>query len=93
MRRRAGPSATARFCPFALDGHCLRRDKPHLPGVRWETYESLLVLVEFLPGEMEIDIEGGGSTTRRQGFEPDEGFHTPRSFRGQPAWRAGTWIA
>ena len=37
----------------------------------------IAVLVEFLAGEMEIDIEGGGSTTfRRQdlarGFEPDE---------------------
>jgi hypothetical protein len=40
----------------------------------------IAVLVEFLAGEMEIDIEGGGSTTfRRQelarGFEPDECFY------------------
>jgi hypothetical protein len=38
------------------------------------------LLVEFLVAEMEIDIEGRGSTTfRRQdlasGFEPDEGFY------------------
>jgi Uma2 family endonuclease len=90
--------------------HCIL-----LPGVRWETYESLLadmqdshaaqfaydrgvleimapsyehdnlkhiiaVLVEVLAGELEIDIEGGGSTTfRRQdlarGFEPDVCFY------------------
>ena len=90
--------------------HCIL-----LPGVRWETYESLLadmqdshaaqfaydrgvleimapsyehdnlkhiiaVLVEVLAGELEIDIEGGGSTTfRRQdlarGFEPDACFY------------------
>ena len=90
--------------------HCIL-----LPGIRWETYESLLadmqdshaaqfaydrgvleimapsyehdnlkhiiaVLVEVLAGELEIDIEGGGSTTfRRQdlarGFEPDACFY------------------
>ena len=95
--------------PSGLD-HCIL-----LPGVRWETYESLLadmqdrraaqfaydrgvleimapsyehdnlkhiiaVLVEVLAGELEIDIEGGGSTTfRRQdlarGFEPDACFY------------------
>ena len=46
----------------------------------------IAVLVEFLAGEMEIDIEGGGSTTfRRQdlaeGFEPDECFYIQHAER------------
>ena len=41
---------------------------------------NIAMLVELLAGEMEIDIEGGGSTTFRRkdltkGFEPDECFY------------------
>ncbi|MGH8470469.1 MAG: Uma2 family endonuclease [Gammaproteobacteria bacterium] len=46
----------------------------------------IAVLVEFLAGEMEIDIEGGGSTTFRRkdlarGFEPDECFYIQHAER------------
>ena len=46
----------------------------------------IAVLVEVLAGELEIDIEGGGSTTfRRQdlarGFEPDECFYIQHAER------------
>lgn len=50
----------------------------------------IAVLVEVLAGELEIDIEGGGSTTfRRQdlarGFEPDDAstFNTPSGYAGR----------
>ncbi len=45
---------------------------------------NIAMLVELLAGEMEIDIEGGGSTTFRRkdltkGFEPDECFYIPHA--------------
>ncbi|MGH8478488.1 MAG: hypothetical protein ACREXK_02650 [Gammaproteobacteria bacterium] len=46
----------------------------------------IAMLVEFLAGEMEIDIEGGGWTTFRRkdlarGFEPDECFYIQHAER------------
>ncbi|MGH8490246.1 MAG: Uma2 family endonuclease [Gammaproteobacteria bacterium] len=116
------PTATQTTSPQV---HAVQPSSPDhcilLPGVRWETYESLLadmqdshaaqfaydrgvleimapsyehdnlkhiiaVLVEFLAGEMEIDIEGGGSSTFRRedlakGFEPDECFYIQHAER------------